>query len=49
MFKDQNVLVTGGGGMIGRSLVRLLLERGAKITIADLTEPSDFFRVLRHF
>ena len=41
MFKDQNVLVTGGGGMIGRSLVRLLLERGAKITIADLTEPSD--------
>jgi GDP-L-fucose synthase len=41
MFKDQNVLVTGGGGMIGRSLVRVLLERGAKITIADLTEPSD--------
>jgi len=41
MFKNQKVLVTGGGGMIGRSLVRLLLERGAKITIADLTEPSD--------
>ena len=41
MFKDQKVLVTGGGGMIGRSLVKLLLERGAKITIADLTEPSD--------
>ena len=27
--------------MIGRSLVKFLLERGAKITIADLTEPSD--------
>jgi GDP-L-fucose synthase len=41
MFKNQKVLVTGGGGMIGRSLVKFLLERGAKITIADLTIPSD--------
>jgi len=41
MFKDQKVLVTGGGGMIGRSLVNLLLDRGAKITIADLTKPTD--------
>jgi GDP-L-fucose synthase len=41
MFENQKVLVTGGGGMIGRSLVSLLLEKGAKITIADLTEPSD--------
>lgn len=41
MFKDQKVLITGGGGMIGRSLVKLLLDRGAKITIADLTKPSD--------
>lgn len=41
MFKDQNVLVTGGSGMIGRSLVKFLLERGANITIADLTTPTD--------
>jgi nucleoside-diphosphate-sugar epimerase len=41
MFKNQKVLVTGGGGMIGRSLVRFLLEKGAQITIADLTVPSD--------
>jgi len=41
MFKNQKVLVTGGGGMIGRSLVKFLLEKGAEITIADLTEPSD--------
>jgi GDP-L-fucose synthase len=41
MFKDQNVLITGGSGMIGRSLVRLLLERGANITVADLTQPQD--------
>jgi GDP-L-fucose synthase len=41
MFKNQKVLVTGGGGMIGRSLVKFLLEKEAQITIADLTEPSD--------
>lgn len=40
-FEGQRVLVTGGGGMIGRSLVKMLLKRGAKITIADLTIPSD--------
>ena len=37
MFKDQKVLVTGGGDMIGRSLVKMLHDRGANITIADLT------------
>ena len=41
MFKNQKVLVTGGGGMIGRSLVRFLLEKEAIVTIADLTVPSD--------
>jgi GDP-L-fucose synthase len=39
MFKDQKVLVTGGSGMIGRQLVSLLLEQGAKVTVADLNEP----------
>jgi GDP-L-fucose synthase len=42
MFKDKKVLVTGGAGMIGRQLVNLLLEKGAKITVADLNEPTDF-------
>ena len=41
MFKNKNILVTGGGGMIGRSLVKLLLDKEANITIADLTVPSD--------
>ena len=41
MFKNQKVLVTGGGGMIGRSLVKFLLEKEAQITIADLTVPTD--------
>ncbi len=39
MFKDQNVLVTGGSGMIGRQLVNLLLEKGAKVYVADLNDP----------
>lgn len=38
MFKDQKVLVTGGNGMIGRQLVSLLLERGAKVYVADLNK-----------
>ena len=41
--------------MIGRQLVKLLLERGAKVTVADLNEPTDmpeveFIKVdLRYF
>ena len=41
MFKNKKVLVTGGGGMIGRSLVKKLYKQGALITIADLTKPID--------
>lgn len=41
MFKNQKVLVTGGAGMIGRQLVNLLIEKGAKVTVADLNEPND--------
>ena len=35
-FKNKNILVTGGNGMIGRQLVSLLEKRGANVTIADL-------------
>lgn len=41
MFKNKKVLVTGGGGMIGRSLVKKLYNQGAIITIADLTKPTN--------
>ena len=37
MFKNQNILVTGGAGMIGRELVKLLLNRGANVTVADIS------------
>ena len=40
MFKDQKVLVTGGNGMIGRHLVKILKdEYQAKVTVTDL--PTD--------
>ena len=38
-FKDQSVLVTGGTGMIGRQLVDLLVDRGAKVYVVSLDPP----------
>jgi len=29
-FKDKKILVAGGTGLIGRSLVKMLIEEGAK-------------------
>lgn len=40
-FKNKNVLVTGGNGMIGRELVSLLLSRGALVTVADISEKTN--------
>jgi len=39
MFKNKNVLVTGGSGMIGRQLVKLLQKESANVCVADLNEP----------
>ena len=40
MFRNKKVLVTGGTGLIGRPLVEMLLEKGAKVRIASLDDPS---------
>jgi len=39
-YANKQVLVTGGTGMIGRQLVQLLLEAGAKVRIAALDDSS---------
>jgi len=39
MFKNKNILVTGGSGMIGRQLVSLLLDEEAIVHVADLNKP----------
>lgn len=40
MYKDKKVLVTGGTGLIGRPLVEMLVDLGAKVRIASLDDPS---------
>ena len=51
MYEGKKVLVTGGTGLIGRPLVEMLVERGAKVRIASLDDPSrahpeaEFYRV----
>lgn len=40
IFKGREVLVTGGTGLIGKPLVEILIERGAKVRIASLDDPS---------
>lgn len=39
-YKNKKVLVTGGTGLIGRPLVEMLIENGAKVRIASLDDPS---------
>ncbi|MEK7375957.1 MAG: NAD-dependent epimerase/dehydratase family protein, partial [Candidatus Margulisiibacteriota bacterium] len=39
-YKGRRVLVTGGTGLIGRPLVEMLLELGAKVRVASLDDPS---------
>ena len=45
MFKNKKVLVTGGHGMIGRELVEILLDQGASVTVADISENTHLIGV----
>jgi GDP-L-fucose synthase len=40
MYANKRVLVTGGTGLIGRQLVALLLQAGARVRVASLDEKS---------
>jgi GDP-L-fucose synthase len=39
-YKGKKVLVTGGTGLIGQPLVRMLIEQGAQVRIASLDDPA---------
>ncbi|MCQ4079554.1 NAD-dependent epimerase/dehydratase family protein [Streptomyces sp. RB6PN25] len=39
-MQGEYVLVTGGCGFVGRTIVRALTEAGARVRVADLTPPS---------
>ncbi|MBT4376316.1 NAD-dependent epimerase/dehydratase family protein [archaeon] len=40
IYKGKKVLVAGGTGLIGRPLVDMLLDKGAKVRISSLDDPS---------
>ena len=40
MYQGKKVLVTGGTGLIGRQLVELLLQAGARVRVASLDDKS---------
>jgi GDP-L-fucose synthase len=39
-YRGKKVLVTGGSGLIGRPLVKKLLEQGALVTVVSLDDPK---------
>lgn len=39
-YKNKKILVTGGTGLIGRPLVKRLVEEGARVAIVSLDDPS---------
>ncbi len=39
-YKSKKVLVTGGTGLIGQPLVKMLLDQGAIVTVVSLDNPS---------
>jgi GDP-L-fucose synthase len=42
IYKNQKILITGGTGMVGIALTKLLLEEGANITVVTLDDFNPF-------
>ena len=48
MWKDKRVLVTGSSGVIGRELVRLLIEAGAEVLSVDIEDDKSIEVPIEH-
>ena len=48
MFDGENILVTGASGLIGRHLIKLLLEKGSSIRaiVGSRQLPSDITEMI---
>ena len=47
-YKGKKILVTGGTGMIGRPLCRLLVNSGADVWTASLDDPKENIKGTKH-
>ena len=49
MWKDRNVLVTGGMGLVGGHLVEKLVELGANVVVTKIiNDPKSYFNWKNH-
>lgn len=46
-FRNKHVFITGGTNGIGFSIARLLLKRGARVSLVDIADPGPNVQSLR--